>query len=350
MPSVIQSGFGPIILACKRQLVAQVPILTANPDLVLIIAKNPDKVPHFTGDFDVLLRPAEFISIAAAFDGAGRTCTKCIRVLQMLPRSRRVSDESDRDLIGLTDPAGYFQWEEKCVDAIHGFFPKDNTQNFLTDCEIRIASGQQPEKGLDRDTPDWMRAAIRFDVEYCFTLNQTPWEPPLITNPTVLGFSRGQTVNQVVGVIGGKPPYTFTSFGNLPPNLSFSNGVISGTVSLTDASTGTFFFTVVATDTNQQRASQQFQIVVTSINPTTLPNPIRGVPYIVNLSLIGAPLNPAMPIWIATGLPPGLSINPITGRISGTVNTPGGPGGPFFVHVAIPGWAAADYVLIVKTP
>jgi hypothetical protein len=57
----VQSGFGPILIACKNQLIAQVASLTLAPTAVLLVAK--DEIPALSADYDVLLRPGSFLSV-----------------------------------------------------------------------------------------------------------------------------------------------------------------------------------------------------------------------------------------------------------------------------------------------
>ena len=367
MAQVITASFGQIALACKNHLAAQIPIITANPDLVIIVGRDAREVPHFTGERDVILRPGSFAAIDRAFDGAGRTCSKLTRYLEVMPRDRLLTDASDRDQYRLTNPLppgqsldpngaitgtpsdshvasyGHFPWEETILSCLHGFWPKDGSLNLLTDCEIRLATGEGPIKGEDRDTPDWMRSAFRMEVEYLTTLNQTYWDPPLITTPDTLSAFRGASFSQTITAVGGKPPYTWSMIGSLPPGLSFSNGLISGTVSTLESATGIWKFTIIVTDANGQRGTMEYHMPIISILPTTLPHPRVGVHYSQAMTLQGPH---GTVIWTATGLPPGLSIGQLSGVISGTVTNPG-VGGPYFVEISVPGKGHANYEMIV---
>ena len=123
---------------------------------------------------------------------------------------------------------------------------------------------------------------------------------------------------------GGVSPYTWSvPPGTLPPGLALSSsGVISGTPS----SPGTFSFTVTVTDAENPAAtaSRTLSILVNpaplSVTTTSLAGGQVGSAYTQTLAATGG-VTPYS--WSVTGLPPGLSVNPATGVISGTPQTPG---------------------------
>ena len=136
---------------------------------------------------------------------------------------------------------------------------------------------------------------------------------------------------------------TFSASG-LPPGLSIdpTTGVISGTPSTTVGSP----FTVTLTATDPQGASVSISGLFNVVNPAT-PPPANQAPVLTgtlltipqpatvtvaySVSLAPAVTDPDGDVltFSATGLPPGLSINPITGVISGTPSTT--VGSPFTV-------------------
>jgi VCBS repeat-containing protein len=118
---------------------------------------------------------------------------------------------------------------------------------------------------------------------------------------------------------GGVGTMTWTVAGGaLPAGMSFSStGALSGTPS----QTGTFNFTVQATDSNGCFATRDLSLVVNSkcpaitIAPTSLPSVAAGVVYpAVSFSQTGgvAPVS-----WAATALPPGMSFS-TGGVLTGT--------------------------------
>ena len=131
-------------------------------------------------------------------------------------------------------------------------------------------------------------------------------------------------ISTTLDATGGISPYTWSvPPGTLPPGLALSSsGVISGTPS----SPGTFSFTVTVTDAENPAATatRTLSILVhpapLAITTTSLAGGQVGSAYSQTLAATGG-VTPYS--WSVTGLPPGLSVNPATGVISGTPQTPG---------------------------
>lgn len=256
MATVLTPGFGPIVLACQQQLFAQVSLLTINPYLVLIVGN--DEAPRMQADFDCILRPGGYLSVAPTYDVAGRQCTKIVRSLHLYPRCRLALDSSDRDDIRLTHASlGFFQFEEACVNALHGFFPRDSSDNHLTYEELRITNATDPMRSLKDD--QWMLGHTAFEVAYLFNLQDRPWSPPLITTTSLASGTSGVAYSQTISTQGGGGTNVFTSLGTLPDGLSVSSG---GIVSGTPTAAGDFTFIVVVTDANGQRGAAQYSVTI----------------------------------------------------------------------------------------
>jgi len=132
----------------------------------------------------------------------------------------------------------------------------------------------------------------------------------------------GVLYSQALLATGGNAPYTFSvSSGALPPGLSMSN---SGLISGTPTATGTFNFTVLATDANGCPGSRSYVLVITggmcptvTVNPAILPPATAGMPYSQTISATGG-IAPYQYTVSAGVLPNGLMLNSTTGLISGT--------------------------------
>ena len=122
----------------------------------------------------------------------------------------------------------------------------------------------------------------------------------------------------------GKQPYTFSiSAGSLPPGLTLnaSTGAVTGVPS----TAGTFSFTVEVTDSSSpsQTATQEVTNLVIAVRtPLTLTctfpgSPQVNVPYSASCTASGG-VPPTSYSISAGSLPPGLTLNPSTGAISGT--------------------------------
>ena len=148
---------------------------------------------------------------------------------------------------------------------------------------------------------------------------------PLITvNPVTLPNGEvGTPYNQIVSASGGTAPYTFSvSSGALPPGLTLNpaSGAITGSPTIA----GTFTFSITATDVNGCSGSRLYSITIATagcpiitLSPTTLPPGTINTPYSQSVTATGgtAPYTYA----VSSGaLPAGLSLNPLTGLISGT--------------------------------
>lgn len=123
---------------------------------------------------------------------------------------------------------------------------------------------------------------------------------------------------------GGLAPYTWSLTGNLPPGLTLngSTGAITGT----PTSTGTYNFTVKATDSGnpQQTASANLSIVVNpalAITTAQLPAGVINQPYNQTLSATGG-ITPYTWSLSAGTLPAGLSLGS-NGAITGTPTATG---------------------------
>ncbi|MFJ9558589.1 putative Ig domain-containing protein [Streptomyces fuscichromogenes] len=123
---------------------------------------------------------------------------------------------------------------------------------------------------------------------------------------------------------GGSPDYVWTLTGTLPPGLSLApNGRITGK----PTATGSFPFSVQATDSSAPPLTATKSLTITvvaslQIVTASLPHALTGQPYSQTLMAIGGT---APYTWSLTSgsLPDGLSLNPVTGVISGTPETTG---------------------------
>lgn len=149
--------------------------------------------------------------------------------------------------------------------------------------------------------------------------------PPTITITTLPNGVTNQAYNQQLTASGGSGQLTWSlASGTLPAGLSLSSG---GAITGTPTTVGTSNFTVRATDTASQSATQALSIQITaapvaiSVTTSALSSATVNRPYFVTLSATGgtAPLS-----WSITSgsLPAGLSIAS-NGDISGTPTATG---------------------------
>ncbi|GHG78334.1 putative Ig domain-containing protein [Comamonas sp. JC664] len=149
------------------------------------------------------------------------------------------------------------------------------------------------------------------------SLSITVYRPPTVTGPAqqLDGYvTRG--FSATYSAIDGKPPYTYSLTGELPPGLRLSpSGSMTGTPTSAGSTTGQ----VVVTDANGRTGSRTVAFTtyeLPAITTPSLPEARINVPYSTQLRATGgkAPLT-----WrnLGAALPPGLALS-ATGVISGT--------------------------------
>jgi len=155
--------------------------------------------------------------------------------------------------------------------------------------------------------------------------------PVTITTTTLPNSTSGTPFSTPLANTGGVGPYTWTLLaGSLPPGLSMgTNGVISGTTT----SLGSFPLSVRVTDSAGKVSVRSLTLTVAApvttppgpgptpapglqITTTTLPGGVVGSPFDQPIVATGG----RGPYTFVSngGLPPGLALDPGTGRLSGT--------------------------------
>jgi hypothetical protein len=159
------------------------------------------------------------------------------------------------------------------------------------------------------------------------TFGLTVSSPMSLTNPGTQTSTRYQSDSLTLTAANGTSPYTYamgtSSWGatGLPPGLTLnaSTGIISGSPS----TAGSYPVTAKVTDASGATTSVTFTWTVTApllIDPPGSPTTRVNVAATLQMTITGnggtAPYT-----WSAISLPPGLTINSTTGKISGTPTT-----------------------------
>ncbi|MET8142136.1 putative Ig domain-containing protein, partial [Sphaerisporangium sp. NPDC005288] len=160
----------------------------------------------------------------------------------------------------------------------------------------------------------------------------TPNANPSLTFPPPPSGQVGVAYSVQLTMTGGTAPVTWSvSAGSLPPGLTLnpSTGLLSGT----PTAAGSFPFTVRIVDASGQSDTRAATVVIIASPTLTFPPPPAGqvgVAYSVQLTVSGGT---APYTWSvsAGSLPPGLTLNPSTGLLSGTPTAAGSY--PFTVRV-----------------
>jgi hypothetical protein len=152
-----------------------------------------------------------------------------------------------------------------------------------------------------------------------------------ITTTSLPGGLIGAAYSAMLTATGGTPPYAFEvqpgTTGTLPPGLSIDGptGAISGTPS----AAGTFTFIALVVDISSPVQNATVALSINVLAPPSLMITTSALPGGVTASMYGATLSASGGIspyrWSITAgaLPPGLSIDPNSGAISGTPTNAG---------------------------
>ncbi|MFI6235468.1 putative Ig domain-containing protein [Micromonospora sp. NPDC050784] len=151
-----------------------------------------------------------------------------------------------------------------------------------------------------------------------------PNQSPSLTNPAPPAGEVSVPYSNQLTVNGGTAPFAWSiSAGSLPPGVTInaSTGLLSGT----PTTAGTFSFTVRVVDASSQAATQALSIVIAPLPTLTFPPPPQGqvgIAYSSQLTVNGG-TGPFAWSVSAGSLPPGVTLNPSTGLLSGTPTTAG---------------------------
>ncbi len=176
-------------------------------------------------------------------------------------------------------------------------------------------------------------------TSFTWTINQAQ-VGPVLTNPGNQTNLRGDNVSlQLSATQADSNPLSWSA-SNLPPGLSIDpdTGLISGAVN-PSATLGTAYaVTVTATDNaTSLSASQSFNwtINATNVAPvlTSPGNQTNAAGDYVALQLSAADADGDGLTYTVTGLPAGLTLDPITGLISGTLPNSAASGTPYNITV-----------------
>ncbi|HMB89519.1 MAG TPA: putative Ig domain-containing protein, partial [Rhodothermales bacterium] len=172
-------------------------------------------------------------------------------------------------------------------------------------------------------------------VQFMWTVTNPP--PEVGTPPPDQMHMEGETITPVQVEVLDDDVLTYTATG-LPPDLMIDEdtGEISGTVSNTAATGSPYTVMVTATDSQGADVTTTFTWTITNAPPqvTNPGNQTNAEGDDVTLQIQAS--DPDVPLtYVATGLPPNLSIDENTGEISGTVSGTATSGSPYTVMITV---------------
>ncbi|UBB18380.1 IPTL-CTERM sorting domain-containing protein [Comamonas odontotermitis] len=147
----------------------------------------------------------------------------------------------------------------------------------------------------------------------------TPISEPVITVPSTLAGRINQLYSVTLQATGGVAPYNWSASG-LPANLTIDP--VSGIISGTPTAAGTSQVTVTVADDASQVKNTSFAIVIDPLDLTipadgqALPAGQVGQAYSARIVVAGGV--PPYSFTLSGALPDGLTLDPVTGAITGT--------------------------------
>jgi len=144
---------------------------------------------------------------------------------------------------------------------------------------------------------------------------------PAITSPSAVSTTQNQAFAGYQ-ILATNPPVTGYTASGLPPGLSLNT--VTGQITGTPTQSGVFNVTVSAiNNVGTGSLSVTFTILPTNVPGITSPTSASGTANQVFPAVAIVATNPPITGYGGSGLPPGISVNPSTGAITGTPTQPG---------------------------
>jgi Putative Ig domain len=150
-------------------------------------------------------------------------------------------------------------------------------------------------------------------LDKTITVNAAPGAP-VITSAAAAGVITGTPFTYTITASGGPTSFSAT---NLPPGLTFDNGVISGTPTIV----GTYNFQLGASNASgvgYGNLTLTVKLPLPVITSSSIADGVTNTAFNYTIQATSVPTS-----FSASGLPAGLTLNSLTGAITGT-NTTGG--------------------------
>ena len=158
-----------------------------------------------------------------------------------------------------------------------------------------------------------------------YTVIISPCTPLVLSPGTLPDGTVNTNYNQTITQTGGTGTITWSSSGTLPPGVTLNT--TTGDLSGSPTATGTYTFTIVATDQTGCSGTVQYTIDVNcptiTLTPATLPADSAGEAYSQAVTQSGS-TGSTFTYTVSSGtLPPGISLDANTGTLTGISNATG---------------------------
>lgn len=168
MPGPIRTPYADIHSA----LVTQLTTVTGIPAHRIYLVGR-DRVPHFKGGRDLVIRLTPPQPVEGWQEGAGRTHAVCRRVLSVQIRVQIGRDTSESDQAKyLSEDGGLLLLEEQVLDALEIFTPADVTSGDLLTTEPLHWAPEGGPIARDPDDAQWISSWLHFEILYAPALDQ----------------------------------------------------------------------------------------------------------------------------------------------------------------------------------
>lgn len=207
-------------------------------------------------------------------------------------------------------------------------------------CPLKWCIEDRVRTALARGWINWPKASAR-----AWTVTDTD-RAPVLTNPGSQTSVRGEAASLQLAATDADSDSLIYDAEGLPSGLTIDSftGEISGTIDPTAASTTPYVITITADD-GTLTASQSFNWTVNIANHAPLltapENQTSAAGEFVSLALDASDADNDALTYTASGLPAGLTINPGTGEIFGTLADAAPSGSPYSVTVKASDGAAS---------
>lgn len=163
-----------------------------------------------------------------------------------------------------------------------------------------------------------------------FSTSTSGLPQPCITSGPPPNGVKGQLYNAVITASCGTAPYSYVVLPDPPiPGTTFTSAANQGTLAGVPSASGQYGLNVVVTDANGQTVGAPYTIKIVDAITITSGNPPGGStanPYVHQMTATGGNPDPlGNYTWsvISGSLPTNVTLNSVTGKISGTPTVPG---------------------------
>lgn len=197
--------------------------------------------------------------------------------------------------------------------------PRFIYSNDLQTCDFLCADGTTFTYTVPAGTVSAFSQAAANDQAHSMACNRATANRVCINELASPGACVGTYYEQTVTFTAMNAPVVVTVIsGSMPPGIVISNDSESFTLFGIPTAAGGYTFTVKVEDANGHYQTKSFTIYVIEIAQSSLPNGAVGDPYSQTLTTNGPTTGVVTWAVISGALPPGVSLNPATGALTGS--------------------------------